>query len=91
MVKKIAENVGPHIADVLEVLGLIPATSLGQILLANKKCERPQLRKVPPLATASKRDRVTLEEAARILKCPKSRIVKILKAIKSEPDKIPEV
>ena len=41
MVKKIAENVGPHIADVLEVLGLIPATSLGQMLLANKKSERP--------------------------------------------------
>ena len=37
MVKKMADNVGPHIADVLEVLGLIPATRLGQILLANRK------------------------------------------------------
>ena len=32
---------GPNIMDVLEVLGLIPPTSLGQLLLPDKHHQRP--------------------------------------------------
>ena len=39
MVKKMVENIGLNILDVMELLGLIPPTKLGQLLLANKKCE----------------------------------------------------
>ena len=91
MVKKTKESVGPNIVDVLELLGLIPPTELGKLLFANKHCQRPQLSKEAVIKAAPNSKPMTLEEAARILKCPVNRIKKILKAVKAEPKSIPEV
>ena len=43
MVKTLAKA-GPNILDILEVIGLVPPTRLGRLLLADKHHNRVQLR-----------------------------------------------
>ena len=73
MVKQVQDTAGPNIMDILELLGHVEPTKLGQLLLKDKNCQRPHLGRLAPFA-GRKRAKMTLVEVARILKCPVSRI-----------------
>ena len=77
---------GPNILDVLEVLGLVPPTRLGQLLLADKHHHRHQLRSQHPLhPSGGKR---SLAEAASILRTTVGRIKRILLVAKTAPESL---
>ena len=81
---------GPNVMDVLEVLGLVPPTALGQLLLLNKHRRRPQLRSETPVHQAQGRKR-SLEEAAKILKTTVSRIKRIIRIAKTAPAELEHI
>ena len=87
MVKLVHTQDGPNIMDVLEVLGLVPPTRLGQLLLADKHNHRRQLKSSLPLHTVPTRKR-SLAEAAKILKTTVGKIKRILKVAKSQPEEV---
>ena len=76
-------NKMPALQDVLEVLGLIPASGLGQLLLADKHNHRPQLSHLGVGPRAPKRKR-SLAEAATILRTSTSCIRRILKVAEAK-------
>ena len=79
---------GPNVMDVLEVLGLVPPTALGQLLLPDKHHHRPQLRGETPAHPTRRR---SLEEAAKILKTTVSRIKRILRIAKTAPAELEHI
>ena len=77
MVKATPAQTGPHILTVLEVLGLIPPSNLGLLLLPNKLHQRHHLSGRAPHAPVGRRR--SLEEAAKILRTTVSKIRRLLK------------
>ena len=76
-------STGSHILDVLEVLGLVPPSQLGSLLLSDKHNHRPQLRS-GALTHGAGRKR-SLEEAAVILKTTVHKVRRVLKVAKLNP------
>ena len=72
MVKATQAETGPNILDVLEVLGLIPPSRLGQLLLPDKHHQRRYLSGRAPHPTVGRRR--SLEETAKILRTTVSKI-----------------
>ena len=88
MVKSINTKAGPNILEVLEVLGLVPPSRLGLLLCTDRHQHRNQLKRDGPLIPPSNRRR-SLEEAAKILRTTVSRIKRLLRVARNQPDSLP--
>ena len=77
-------NDGPRIQDVLEVLGLIPPTPLGLLLLPDRHHHRHQLRGDASYVNQTGRKR-SIADAARILRTTVSKIRRILATAQNDP------